>query len=58
MFSFRTSPLLEQPDSVLRSGKVALLCNQASWHPQTGEYLFETLSKRGVLKRVFMPEHG
>lgn len=58
MFSFRTSPLLEQTDSVLRSGKVALLCNQASWHPQTGEYLFETLSKKGVLKRVFMPEHG
>jgi len=58
MFSFRTSPLLEQPDTILRSGKLALLCNQVAWHPETGEYLFETLFKKGVLKRVFMPEHG
>ena len=58
MFSFRTSPLMEQQDSVLRGGKVALLCNQSAWHPETGEYLFETLYKRGVLKRVFTPEHG
>jgi uncharacterized protein YbbC (DUF1343 family) len=58
MFSFRTTPLLEQPDLVLKSGKVALLCNQTAWHPDTGEYLFETLYKKGILKRVFMPEHG
>lgn len=58
MFSFRTTPLLEQPDLVLKSGKLALLCNQTAWHPDTGEYLFETLYKRGILKRVFMPEHG
>ncbi|MDD4656329.1 MAG: DUF1343 domain-containing protein [Bacteroidales bacterium] len=58
MFSFRTTPLLEQPDSVLKTGKLALLCNQTAWHPDNGEYLFETLYKRGVLKRVFMPEHG
>lgn len=58
MFSFRTTPLLEQPDLVLKNGKIALLCNQTAWHPDTGEYLFETLYKRGVLKRVFMPEHG
>lgn len=58
MFSFRTTPLLEQPDTILRSGKLGLLCNQVAWHPETGEYLFETLFKKGVLKRVFMPEHG
>ena len=58
MFSFRTTPLTEQPDLVLRSGKLALLCNQSSWHPQRGEYLFETLYKKGQLKRVFIPEHG
>lgn len=58
MFSFRTTPLLEQPDIVLKSGKIAILCNQSAWHPDNGEYLFETLYKRGVLKRVFMPEHG
>ena len=58
MFSFRTTSLTEQPDLVLRSGKIALLCNQSSWHPERGEYLIETLHKKGVLKRVFIPEHG
>ena len=58
MFSFRTTPLLEQPDLVLKGGKLGLLCNQAAWHPEYGEYLFETLYKKGLLKRVFMPEHG
>jgi uncharacterized protein YbbC (DUF1343 family) len=51
-------PLWEETDPVLRGGKLGLLCNQTAWHPETGEYLFETLFKRGNLKRVFMPEHG
>ena len=58
MFSFRTTPLEEQGDLVLRNGKLGLLCNQTAWHPESGEYLFETLSRRGNLKRVFTPEHG
>lgn len=58
MFSFRTTPLTEQPDMVLKSGKVGLLCNHTAWHPDTGEYLFETLNKKGILRKVFMPEHG
>jgi uncharacterized protein YbbC (DUF1343 family) len=58
MFSFRTTPLLEQEDIVLRKGRVGLLCNQVAWHPETGEYLFETLARRGNLKRIFLPEHG
>jgi len=58
MFSFRTTPLLDQPDIVLRSGKIAILCNQSAWHPERGEYLFETFYKKGLLKRVFIPEHG
>lgn len=58
MFSFRTTPLSEQPDIVLRSGKIAILCNQSAWHPERGEYLFETYHKKGLLKRVFIPEHG
>ncbi|MEF9931970.1 MAG: DUF1343 domain-containing protein, partial [Bacteroidales bacterium] len=33
-------------------------CNQTAWHPDTGEYIYETLAKQGNLKRVFMPEHG
>lgn len=58
MFSFRTSSLLEQSDLLLRNGRLALLCNQAAWHPDNGEYLFETLARRGNLVRVFMPEHS
>jgi len=58
MFSFRTSSLLQQEDLVLHKGKLGVLCNQTAWDPEKGEYLFETLAKRGVLKRVFTPEHG
>ena len=58
MFSFRTTPLLEQSDRTLSGGRLALLCNQVAWHPDTGEYLFETLERQGNLVKVFMPEHS
>lgn len=58
MFSFRTTPLLEQSDHLLRDGRLALLCNQVAWHPDRGEYLFETLARYYDLVRVFMPEHS
>ena len=53
-----TIPLWDVTDPVLKSNKLGLLCNQTAWHNKNGEYLFETLNKRGNLKRVFMPEHG
>ncbi len=58
MFSFRTTPLDEQEDIVLGSGKLAVLCNQAAWNPEKEEYLFETLYKKGNLVKVFYPEYG
>lgn len=58
MFSFRTTPLAQQEDNILRKGRLAVLCNQAAWHPETGEYLFETLEKKGNLKKIFTPEHS
>lgn len=58
MFSFRTTPLVSQEDLVLRKGRVGVLCNQVAWHPDTGEYLFETLARRGNLVRIFTPEHA
>lgn len=58
MFSFRTTSFLSQGDNVLRNGKLGLLVNQSAWHPENGEYLFETLIKKGNLKRIFTPEHG
>ena len=57
-FKLTATTLWENPEPVLNSGKLGLLCNQTAWHTETGEYLFETLYRRGVLKRIFMPEHG
>ncbi|MDR1903687.1 MAG: DUF1343 domain-containing protein [Treponema sp.] len=48
----------ELDDTVLKSGRIGVLCNQAAWHIETGEYIFETLYRRGNLRLVFMPEHG
>jgi uncharacterized protein YbbC (DUF1343 family) len=58
MVSFSVVPFWDDPDPMLRTGRLGLLCNQAAWHRETGEYLFETLYARGNLKRVFFPEHG
>ena len=45
MFSFRTTPLLEQEDLTLRRGRIAVLDDATAWHPQYGEYLFYTLAR-------------
>ncbi len=58
MFSFRTTPLLQQEDNLLHKGRLGVLCNQTAWDPEHGEYLFESLAKRGNLKRVFSPDNG
>ena len=58
MFSFRTTPLIEQEDLVFRRGRVAVLCSQSAWFPDSGEYLFETLYRRGTLAKVFVPCEG
>lgn len=49
---------LSQPDHVLHNGQVGILCNQTSFAFTQNKYLFQLLSERGVLKRVFIPEHG
>jgi uncharacterized protein YbbC (DUF1343 family) len=56
--TFHTVSLEAEAGALLRSGRIGLLCNQAAWHPDTGEYLFETLARLGGLKRIFVPEHG
>lgn len=55
MFSFRTTPLESQEDRVLHRGNAALLCGQPSWNPETGEYTFESLYRRGNLRRIIFP---
>ncbi len=49
---------LERDDEQLFSGNLAILCNQTSFDFKTGKYLFEILSERGILKQLFIPEHG
>ncbi|MFQ5505911.1 MAG: DUF1343 domain-containing protein [Planctomycetota bacterium] len=49
---------LERRDEVLHEGRLGLLCNQSSFDPEAGEYLFESLDRRGNLLRLFVPEHG
>lgn len=50
--------LLAKKDLVLHEGNVGLLCNQTSFSFSRGKYLFEILNERGVLKKIFVPEHG
>ena len=51
MFSFRTTPLLEQEDLTLRRGRLAVLDDATAWHPQYGEYLYYTLARtRNAIK--------
>ena len=51
MFSFRTTPLLEQEDTTLRRGQLAVLDDATAWHPQYGEYLLYTLARyRNVVR--------
>ncbi|MDR2473815.1 MAG: DUF1343 domain-containing protein [Tannerella sp.] len=54
MIRYFNNPVWEESTG----NKVGIVCNQTAWHPQTGEYLFETFYRLGILKRVFMPEHG
>ena len=62
LINFSNVPIWDDSSQVLRSGRLGLLCNQTAWHPETGEYLFETFYKRSGqsnrLKKVFIPEHG
>jgi uncharacterized protein YbbC (DUF1343 family) len=58
MFSFRTTPLFEQPDLVLQRGRIGLLSNQAAWNPVTGMYRFEAWAEKGNLVKVLYPANG
>lgn len=58
MFSFRTTPISEQLDKALVDGKVAVFCNQSSWNPVTGDYLYDVFRKRGNLAAIFCPSES
>ncbi|MCA8971171.1 MAG: DUF1343 domain-containing protein [Planctomycetes bacterium] len=49
---------LSRNDAVLHEGRLGLLANMTSWSSTRGCYLWDALSRRGNLQRVFAPEHG
>lgn len=49
---------LEYRDERLMNGRVGLLGNQTAHDLGSNQYLAEVLNRRGVLKRIFLPEHG
>jgi uncharacterized protein YbbC (DUF1343 family) len=63
---FKNYPYMTNPisrftalrDKILRTGTLGLLCNQTSFDPVSKKYLFQILRDRGVLGRLFVPEHG
>lgn len=49
---------LLQYNIIKKSSRVGLLCNQTAWHITTKKYSFQSLIEKGLLKKVFIPEHG
>ena len=49
---------LGRDDAVLREGRLGLLCNMTAWSMSEGCYLWQSLTRRGNLARIFAPEHG
>jgi len=58
MFSFRTTPIYEQEDRVLKSGRLGVFCTQSAWNPQTGKYIYEIMAEMSSLVRVFYMGDG
>ena len=48
----------ELPRLQARRARVGLLTNQTAYSFSRQSYLFELLARAGILKRVFIPEHG
>ena len=53
-----TDRFLQKQDDCLHNGNIGLFTNQTSYHFASSKYLMEILSQRGVLSKVFIPEHG
>lgn len=52
------SKFVIRKDPILHEGRLGLLCNHVAYDFDSGAYLHEILAERGVLRRVFVPEHG
>lgn len=56
MFSFRTTPVADQPDKALQKGRVGVFATQSSWDAASGRYLADIFRQRGNLAASFAPE--
>ena len=55
MFSFRTTPLEDQLDKALTSGRVGCFCTQNCWDTARGRYMHDLFKERGNLAALFRP---
>lgn len=55
MFSFRTTPILEQLDRSLTEGRVGVFCTPNCWDAVSGTYLYDEFRQRGRLEKLFLP---
>lgn len=55
MFSFRTSPLIDQLDKALHQGSVGCFCTANCWRTDQHRYMWEIFRERGNLKALYTP---
>ena len=55
MFSFRTTPLEDQLDKALLSGKVGCFCTQNCWDTVHDRYMYQLFQERGNLESCSIP---
>ncbi len=55
MFSFRTTPLVDQLDKALLDGKVGCFCTASCWRTDQNRYMWEIFKQRGNLAALFVP---
>ena len=55
MFSFRTTPLVDQLDKALQDGAVGCFCTTGCWRTDQNRYMWEIFRERGNLKALMQP---
>lgn len=56
MFSFRTTPLIDQLDKALTQGSVGVFCTANCWRTDQNRYMWQIFQERGNLKKLFTPK--
>jgi len=58
MFSFRTTPLVDQLDKALTEGSVGCFCTTSCWRTDQKRYMWEIFAQRGNLKLLMTPREA